>query len=440
MNVITLDDLILTADKEVPISLKMAEQGIAIKNINDQKVLAIKKEEIRTMEIFRSTRRYNLRITAQNTVFNINNIPENQTENIKKCSSEWYSTTVYSKELEVTTPQNGTLGVTGDYLEFRTNKTIFDVPLKEIDGVTEIKDELLITFKGGIDNVFEMSVANTGTLLRDITERCTQLKAQSVVTFESIQSLYPRGKNTFVFYPNFVKMVGRTFEHQIFFSSIQMMWFLENQKDEEKEQFLVLKIDPAIKQGQTRYEHIVLAFEDYSEDIEVNIDDELKINKPNLKNLYTGDIGESFTIILEELSGIKAIRQGDFVTSDNQRRIKCFTKAYEGHIYPMDDCLLFLTKVIHMRHSDIQVIEFSRINISSHTGKTFDMKVITYDGQFLFNSLLKEEFGALERYFAKHNIQIRSEVLANDIDEDEDEDYESEGEDYTSTDIEADSD
>ncbi|KAG0417919.1 FACT complex subunit POB3 [Dictyocoela roeselum] len=279
-----------------------------------------------------------------------------------------------------------------------------------------------------------MSVANTGTLLRDITERCTQLKAQSVATFEAIQSLYPRGKNTFVFYPSFVKMVGRTFEHQIFFSSIQMMWFLENQKDGEKEQFLVLKIDPAIKQGQTRYEHLVLSFEDCSEDIEVNLDDELKKRKPNLKSQYNGDLGESFTTILEELSGIKATRQGDFATSDNQRRIKCYTKAYEGHIYPLDDCILFLTKVIYMRHVDIRVVEFSRINISAHTGKAFDMKVITFDGQYLFNSLLKEEFGALERYFAKHNINIRSEVLANDVEEEdyEEDEYESDGEGYYS--------
>lgn len=126
-----------------------------------------------------------------------------------------------------------------------------------------------------------------------------------------------------------------------------------------------------------------------------------------------------FVEIFKTLTNTEVIRSR-FTTNDKMRGLKCTFKAYEGQIYPLDGCLIFLPRSLRINIKDIHSVEFSRINVSSLQAKTFDMTIST-DINYAFNGLYKEDFGILEKYFTENNIPIRSEVFDEVISSDEEE-------------------
>lgn len=413
MDVLSIDDLYLrTLEQKENITLKMAPQGVAMKIKSNGKVITLKKEDIREIEFFRSTAKINMRIHC-NSLVNINNLTESNAEEIKECCSRWYNLNIYFKELEVEETNKGKLMVSGDFLEFRNNKQIFDIALKDIDNVYEIKNELIVAFPEKNNNVIEIKFVTENTEIASNIKARTQItKSKEIITFESLQSVLPRGKNDYIFYNNLLKMVGSTYEHKILYSSIKHIYYLEK---DNKEIYCAINIDPPIRQGQTRYSFIVMIFgPTEEEEYELNIAADDKEALPNLKDKYSGSIGDVFYKILQNTSNSKSTKAGAFTTLSGGKNLKCSLKAFDGHLYPLDKSLMFLPKAIYMPLNEIQYIEFSRVNISTYAAKTFDMKVTTLSKTFMFNSLPKEDFGQLEQYFSEKNIRVVSEVIAEE--------------------------
>jgi structure-specific recognition protein 1 len=88
-------------------------------------------------------------------------------------------------------------------------------------------------------------------------------------------------------------------------------------------------------------------------------------------------------------------------------------KANEGHLYPLDDSLLFLPKpTLHMPFSDISVITFSRVGGGgAGASRTFDMVVTMKKGtEHPFNNIAKEEHTFLETYFKESKVRVKNEI------------------------------
>ncbi|TBU11014.1 subunit of FACT complex, partial [Hamiltosporidium tvaerminnensis] len=271
-------------------------------------------------------------------------------------------------------------------------------------------------------------LTNQKNLISNIKERTENEKFKEIVTFETLQTVLPRGKCDYIFYDNHFKIVGSTYEHKVFYSSVKGIFYLEKydfDQNDNKEYFLALNVDPSIRQGQTRYSFIVINFyEVEEEEFTLNLTEEDKIKHKDLQAEYTGPVGSSFLKIMKILTNSKVFTTKDFVTKEGNRSLKCASKAYEGYLYPLSKSLLFLPKAIYMPHGDISLVEFSRVNLSVLTAKTFDMKIFTSEGQFTFNSIQKEDFGPIERYFSEHNINVRSEVIDDQDEYSEEEDEE----------------
>lgn len=413
MEVISVENLSLqTSEGPESITLKIAPQGVAMKTKTSNNVITLDKNEIREIEFFRSTQKINMRIHTK-TLFNVKNLNEADAEQIKQCCSKWYNLNIYFKELQIEDVNKGKLMINGDFLEFKGNKLIFDIPLKEIENVHQIKNELSVSFKESKNSTVELKfITENNNLANAIKERGQATKSKEIVTFESLQCILPRGKNGFIFYVNFLKMIGSTYEHKIFYKNIKKIFYLEK---ENKECYLAMNIDPPIRQGQTSYSFIVMIFNNNEEEeFDIVLTEEDQKNHPGLKTNYSGDVGETFLSIIKAITNCPTIRTGAFVTLNGHKSLRCSVKAFDGHFYPLDNFLLFLPKAILMPLSDIAEVEFSRVNLSAFAAKTFDMKISTFEKGFTFNSLPKEDFGQLEQYFSEKNIKVVSEVLVNE--------------------------
>lgn len=173
---------------------------------------------------------------------------------------------------------------------------------------------------------------------------------------------------------------------------------------------------------------------DLEEDFTLALSAEDRIKFPSLKEEYTGCTGKSFYEVLKGFTKPKISTVGSFSTLNNGKSLKCSLKASDGHLYPLDNSMIFLPKAIYMPLSEIQNVEFSRVNVSKFAAKTFDMKITTCDKDYMFASLPKEDFGQLEQYFTEKNIKITSEVIAEEMsysseETDGDDDYSGDDED-----------
>ncbi|EJW04882.1 hypothetical protein EDEG_00102 [Edhazardia aedis USNM 41457] len=434
MDIIEVEDAYLSDQDEV--ILRMAAEGIAMKTKKTSQVTTIKREEIREIELFRSTQKFNMRIqTTKNTFFNINNIPDSLVENIKDFIFKHYSITAYVKDLEFEAINQGRLGISGDFLEFKNKeKLIFDIFLQEIKNVHSMKNELTLSFAEKNNSVIEVKFINENpNLIDEIKERLQKSGGlnEEIVTFETLQSVVPRGKNDYIFYTNLFKMVGSTYEHKVLYSSIKNVFMLEKDLNEV---FAAIHIDPPIRQGQTRYNFVVLIFnKEELEDFSLKLTEENKLKYPQLKETYSGPVYETFIDVLCHVVSPKTniIRSTEFRTlSTNKGSLKCSLKAFDGHLYPLENCLLFLPKAIYMPLKEIILVEFSRINVSSFAAKTFDMKVTTVDKSYMFNTIAKEDFGPLEQYFGSKKVKVTSEVVDEGIEDFEGEDEDEDGSEY----------
>ncbi|ELQ76206.1 Nucleosome-binding factor SPN, POB3 subunit [Trachipleistophora hominis] len=423
-DVISLDSLFLlsTNNGDENINLKLADKGIAMKNIENGAITTIKKDDIHRIELYRGTRLYNMRITTKTKIFNINNILEEKIEEIKKVCGHWYSINVYVKPLEIVDTTKGKVTFSEDYLEYRTDKLIFDVPLKDVVSVCSVKNEAVLGFDCDkeFDGVIEMRLSVPDeNFVKNLRERSEIGQVKSIITFETLNNVSPRGKSDYIFSENYIRILGRTYEHKVLYSSIKKIIVLE----QEKVVNIIINVDPSIKQGQTRYNFINLLFEKgIDEDFELELDSDLRSKYPSLEEKYNGELYETFIKIIELFTKQRVQVSECFKTRTNQIFLSCALRALEGFLFPISDAVIFLPKVIYMPHREIRLVEFYRVDVSVMTSKSFDMKIITYDSSYLFSSIDKDEFGALEKYFGDCNVEIRVEIVENEIPPEEEDD------------------
>ncbi|CAD25634.1 STRUCTURE-SPECIFIC RECOGNITION PROTEIN [Encephalitozoon cuniculi GB-M1] len=411
MEVLTLNDCFLKSDGDKKATVKISRDGIAIK-AGDGEVYTVERNEVKDAELFYGVRKMAIRVFG-NAVYEINNVDQNYIDELKRIFSEYFRITLYVKELEIADVLCGELGINGQKaLEFRNTKTIFEIPVDDIESVVDIRNELSVSLRD-----MEIRFVSDRKTIEEIKGGCSSSVDDEILKMEGLSLAYPRGKFNFIFFRDYLRLVGSSYDHKIYYKSIKMLYVLEKGYIRDGERYVVIGADPPIRQGQTRYDHVVVAFDD--------VERELSVSDERLKGEYSGLLSEIFAEVMEALCVIKAVRSS-FESRDGMRCLRCAMKAYEGQLYPLDDCMLFLPKAVRLDLGEISLVEFSRINLSSMQAKTFDMTLFC-EGPYTFNGLSKDEFGALEQYFHGKGIKARSEVIDDGaISDSEEDEYESE--------------
>ncbi|WUR04655.1 FACT complex subunit POB3 [Vairimorpha necatrix] len=402
MEILTVENCLLENENVI---FKMSQEGIAIKKQNNE-ICTINASNIKDIEMFRGTLGVNLRIYSETNFF-LKGISESFIEPIIKICNESYKINLYLKELEIKNITKGDLIVNGKgFIEFSTDKTIFEIPIKDIDCIADIRNEISIKF----DNV-EVRFVTTKENIKEIKDACNNNVEEDLVIFENITMIYPRGKNNFMLYKEYFRIIGYSYDHKIYYRNVKEIYCLDKNYVTDKDKYIILNLDQPIRQGLTKYNLLVLAFS--NEEIDIDINDS------RLEKRYTGLLSDVLIDIFERLLECDSI-SSKFLTTDKRRALKCTYKAYEGQIYPLENCLIFLPRSIKINIKDIHSVEFSRINVSSLQAKTFDM-TISAEANYTFNGMYKEDFGILEKYFNENNVTIRSEVYDEVISSEESE-------------------
>lgn len=259
-----------------------------------------------------------------------------------------------------------------------------------------------------------------------------QVAGEAIVSFSDVLFLTPRGRYDIDMYPSLLRLRGKTYDYKIQYKQIERVFSLP--KPDDSHHFIVLQIDPPLRQGQTRYPFLVLQFSSEEEtELVLNLSDEefeLKY-KDRLKKEYDSQTHLVMSHCLKGLTERRLIVPGSFASKFLQAGVACSLKASEGFLYPLDRCFLFVTKpTLYIPYSEVSSVTMSRTSTGLSALRTFDLEVNLRGSNqsHVFANIDKEEQDTIERYCQEKGLRIKNEekiakaMLAKAMTENDDDD------------------
>ncbi|KAI5180992.1 structure-specific recognition protein 1 [Nematocida sp. AWRm80] len=465
MEVLTLENVYYYY-KNMPTKavIKMAESGVGIKRTNTQEIMTIKAEEIQEMIEHYGVLSHVVKIIKKDkSIVILDGITGDALENIRQYVKKHYKLNVYNRSLAVDGNSHGKIEVLDAFVEMKVGeKSIFEIPISAISNAYERRGEGIIDI---VEEYYGVSEIRFGSLKEEsnVLSLVDQIKEATatgghieVLSVDEISCVLPRGKSKLTFTSVSMYMIGKTYSHQILYGSISKVFYLERSPEEGTEEMyhLILELSTPIRQGQTRYHYVNLllpevpvtiylgnnSYIQYEEDEEEKIPEQTEEEKEKLQELglnplYKDTLSSSLVTILQTLSHVTPIRTGAFVSMGGSKALKCSSKANEGYLYPLKKGILFIPKIVYIEYESIEAVEFSRVNLSSRTAKTFDVCIILKDKkEHMFNGIQKTEFNAFETYLTQKNIRCRSEMAGEPWETTKDQEDEESEEEETASD------
>ncbi|TXT07312.1 hypothetical protein VHUM_03482 [Vanrija humicola] len=248
----------------------------------------------------------------------------------------------------------------------------------------------------------------------------------SIVVFEDVLVLTPRGRFSLEFFHESLRLLGKSTDYRVPFNSIHRIFLLPKLDDLHIQ--LVLGLDPPIRQGATRYPFLVAQWpKDEEVDAELNLDDEEIAKYPDLQKKYEAPTFQVISRVLKSLTGKKVTPPGSFRNAQGVNGLKANVKAVQGELYFLEKGLIFIAKQpILIDFSKTESISFSRVGSGVASARTFDMRVVskTDSADHVFSAISKEEVGPISQFLASKNVRLKNEMedtmdLAGDMDLDD---------------------
>ncbi|BEI91597.1 uncharacterized protein CcaverHIS019_0404170 [Cutaneotrichosporon cavernicola] len=233
----------------------------------------------------------------------------------------------------------------------------------------------------------------------------------SIVVFEDVLVLTPRGRFSIEFFPESLRLLGKSTDYRVPFTSINRIFLLPKLDDMHVQ--LVLGLDPAIRQGATRYPFLVAQWpKDEEVDAELNLDDDEIAKYPDLQKNYHAPTFQVISRVLKSLTGKKVTPPGSFRNAQGVNGIKANVKAVQGELYFLERGLIFIAKQpILIDFSKTESIAFSRVGGGIASARTFDMRVLASDGpDHVFSAISKEEAGPISQFLSSKNVRLKNEM------------------------------
>ncbi|KAF7115424.1 hypothetical protein RHSIM_RhsimUnG0055900 [Rhododendron simsii] len=346
-----------------------------------------------------------------------------------------FGITPEEKQLSVSGRNWGEVDLNGNMLTFLVgSKQAFEVSLADV-AQTQLqgKNDVLLEFHvddttgaNEKDSLMEISfhIPNSNTqfvgdenrppaqVFRDKIVSMADVGAggeESVVTFEGIAILTPRGRYNVELHLSFLRLQGQANDFKIQYSSVVRLFLLP--KSNQPHTFVVVTLDPPIRKGQTLYPHIVLQFEtDYVVESTLSMNEDL-LNakyKDKLEPTYKGLIHEVFILILRGLSGAKVTRPGKFRSCQDGYAVKSSLKAEDGVLYPLEKGFFFLPKPPTLiLHEEIDYVEFERHAAGGSNMHYFDLLIrLKTEQEHLFRNIQRSEYHNLFDFISGKGMKI----------------------------------
>eukprot|EP01039_Chlorochromonas_danica_P003478 gene3478-3811_t len=255
----------------------------------------------------------------------------------------------------------------------------------------------------------------------------------------------PRGKYALQLTSSYFYMQGAQYAYKILYDDINSL-FLLPKLDGGRIAF-VISLDKAIKQGNQRYQHLVIDTHNLEQTMKINVSAE------ELRSKYEGQLEPELTMplsnliakLFKTLSGKKVFIPKQFTSAREAFCVRCSIKANEGLLYPLAKSFIFIHKpTIIIKFEDILQVEFRRYEgVANAATRNFDLAITLKDSasatvgdtrEYVFMSIDRSEYPYLSDYIRSKEIPVKNaqtkadsgSALLAELDQDEDDEEDDE--------------
>ncbi|XP_053964664.1 FACT complex subunit Ssrp1 [Anastrepha ludens] len=406
-----------------PGRLKLTDQHIIFKNNKTGKVEQIAADDIDLINAQKFVGNWGLRIfTKSGSLHRFCGFRDSEHEKLAKFLKKAYKQDMVEKEMCVKGWNWGTARFLGSALSFdKDSKTIFEIPLQHVSQCMTGKNEVTLEFHqsddapvGLLEMRFHIPAVESAeedpveSFQNNVMSKASVISASgdAIAIFREIHCLTPRGRYDIKIFSTFFQLHGKTFDYKIPMDSVLRLFLLPHK--DNRQMFLVLSLDPPIKQGQTRYHFLVLLF---GPEEETSI--ELPFSDEELKEKYEGKIekelsGPLYEVmgkVMKVLIGRKITGPGNFIGHSGTAAVGCSFKAAAGYLYPLERGFIYIHKPpVHIRFEEIASVNFAR---SGGSTRSFDFEITLKNGTVhTFSSIEKEEYAKLFDYIQQKKLRV----------------------------------
>ena len=265
--------------------------------------------------------------------------------------------------------------------------------------------------------------------------------------------LTPRGRYAIELYDMYLRMRGQKYDYKIRYDDINRLFLLP--KPDEVHMAFVIALDKPIRQGNQRYQYLVMQASKDPDEVTVNMDDATlqKEYSGELQQVMRGSLSNLIAKTFKVIAKKKVFIPGKFENANAQKCVKCALRANEGLLYPLEKQFVFIHKPpLLIRFNEVESVEFQRYGGGTGSTRNFDLAVSLKSSaasgnsaqEYVFSGIDRSDYQSLYNFLSSKNITVKNlqetteEVAIAPVyneDEiyggpDEDMDEESEDEDY----------
>lgn len=229
--------------------------------------------------------------------------------------------------------------------------------------------------------------------------------------------LTPRGRYTIELYETFMRMRGNKYDYKIRYDDVSRLFLLP--KPDDVHMAFVIALDKPIRQGQQRYQYLVLQTNKDQEEVRVNLDEEALQKEYNgdLQPVMTGSFSNLVAKTFKVIAKKKVFIPGKFANANQQACVKCALRANEGLLYPLEKQFLFIHKPpVLIRFDEVESVEFQRYAGGQGSTRNFDLCVTLKSAsvagsgakEYTFSGIDRTDYTGLYNFLSGKKIVIKN--------------------------------
>jgi len=229
--------------------------------------------------------------------------------------------------------------------------------------------------------------------------------------------LTPRGRYSIELYDSFLRMRGAKYDYKIKYDDISRLFLLPKQDDAHTA--FVIALDKPIRQGQQRYQMLVMQCTKEQSELTINLDEKILLKEygGELQAIMHGSFSNLVAKTFKVITKKKVFIPGKFANANQQACVKCALRANEGHLYPLEKQFIFIHKpAVLIRFDEVESVEFQRYARGQGSTRNFDLCVSLHDTpgdnlstkEYTFSGIDKTNYAALYSFLSGKKIRIKN--------------------------------
>ncbi|KAL3075234.1 hypothetical protein niasHS_014963 [Heterodera schachtii] len=406
--------------------LKLSRQNVQFKNKDTGKVLTITESDIDHLGWQKLGNKPGLKVVTNSGVHHrFGGLKENDYERVSAFTNAKWQKTLKKNELSLKGWNYGDAEFEGQNLVFNVaEKVAFEIPLSNVMRCQTAKSEAIVEFHPNEECPVQLTEMRFHIPYdpenedQDVVEefrkevlRFAEVESeagQAIATLSDILLATPRGRYEIKVFQNHLSFHGKSYDYKVPLKTITRMFLLPHK--DGRHMYFVLHVNPAVRQGQTRYPFLVLecSKEDYIE-LELGCTEEQLAQQYNnkLDMHMKGYLFEIMAKIFRVIVNSRIIVPGNFTGASGTPAISCAVRQSMGFLYPLEKGFVYVHKpALYMRFEEVDNVHFARSDVSL---RSFDFEIVQKSGQsIIFSNIGKEEYNSLFDYVQTKGLKIRN--------------------------------